>query len=599
MSRLTHRAWLAAVALAAALAVAPGTVSADPSPRIYTIVIDGLLGSKVDQGKAPFISSLLAGQGANATYFPSSRSVFPAETNPNHTAMLSGADSGSSGVAGNGFGIYAPLESDEDCTTTGPFDFASLPSLTSGEDRGCSQAELSPTAIKRQGNPRDQVSAVVMGKPKLGKIFSTRRIDPDAFDADYLWAPCDSGDDDDDAYCEQVPTNPVTGYAIDDRTVMDEVIETIRRGVPVAGETRRPDFTFVNLPQVDSAGHATGTGPVYDTVIAQADDEIERLVGELKQRGEWERSVLIVVSDHGMDETPEKVSLTAALTDAGIPEDRFAIQQNGSVDMLYLADRTDPGRFDLLSRMREVITGTGGVAEALYREPNPTDGGTANTVSGVHPDWGSDGERNGDLFITSVDGAAFSDPSSTSNPLPGNHGAPQTAGNFLAVFGGGPLVRQGTAGEDGEPTNADLASTTMGLLGLFPTENNEGNFLADAFSDSRLRQVARPIRPPLKIRKAGKGRGKGAIRLPRLKPRDRKTIYRLDWAPEGGSFDLEARRRFGAVRKRGRWESLLRGTEQTSVLVRGRKGQRYNFRIRARSAADIPGRWRLKAPKLR
>lgn len=593
-ARFTATLLLAALAVLAWIAPA----SADPPPRVYAVVIDGLEGDKVDAGKAPFISSLLAGQGANATYFSESRSVFPAETNPNHTAMLSGADSGSSGIAGNAFGIYAPLESDESCTTTGPFDLASLPTLTSGEDRSCSQAELVFQSIKRQGNPHEQVSAVIMGKPKLGKIFSTQRIDPPSFDADYLWAPCDSGDPDDDAYCEQVPINPITGYAIDDATVMDEVIETIRRGVPVDGEMRRPDFTFVNLPQVDSAGHASGTGSLYDTAIAQADDEIERLVGELRERGEWERSVLVVVSDHGMDETPQKVSLTEALTEAGISEDRFAIQQNGSVDMVYLADRTDSERFELLRRMREVIIGTDGVAEALYRESNPTDGGTAHTVSGTHPGWGSDGERNGDIFVTSVDGVAFTDPSPTSNPIPGNHGAPQTAGSFLAISGGGPLVRQGVAGST-TPTNADLASTTMGLLGLFETTDDEGSFLADAFRDRRLRKIARPIRPPLKIRKTTLGRGADAVALPKLRRKKPKRVYRLEWTPEGGSFDLDVRRRFGAVRKRGRWKPLFGATEQTSLLVRGNKGQRYKFRIRARSAADIPGARRFKAPKFR
>ena len=126
---------------------------------------------------------------------------------------------------------------------------------------------------------------------------------------DHLWAPCSSGADD-DSYCGQVPTNPATGYAVDDKTVMDEVLRTIREGV---GPTpRRPDFTFVNLPQVDSGGHAFGTGPAYDVAIAQADDQIERLVSELRVRGEWDRTVLVLLSDHSMDTTLKKTNLTGA-----------------------------------------------------------------------------------------------------------------------------------------------------------------------------------------------------------------------------------------------------------------------------------------------
>ena len=64
----------------------------------------------------------------------------------------------------------------------------------------------------------------------------------------------------DDEYCESVPTNPITGYAVDDATVMDEVIRTIDEGVDDGeGAPRRPDFTFVNPHQVDSAGRRRPT----------------------------------------------------------------------------------------------------------------------------------------------------------------------------------------------------------------------------------------------------------------------------------------------------------------------------------------------------
>jgi hypothetical protein len=98
---------LSAIALVAV--AAPANAAAE-RPLVYVIVLDGLEGEKIEQGKAPFISSLLAGEDANATYFPRSSSVLPAETNPNHTAMTSGAYPESSGIAANAFAIYAPLE---------------------------------------------------------------------------------------------------------------------------------------------------------------------------------------------------------------------------------------------------------------------------------------------------------------------------------------------------------------------------------------------------------------------------------------------------------------------------------------------------------
>jgi hypothetical protein len=59
--------------------VAPAVASAE-RPIVYAVVIDGLDGDRVDQGKAPFISSLLA---ERANYYRESRSVMIAETNPN------------------------------------------------------------------------------------------------------------------------------------------------------------------------------------------------------------------------------------------------------------------------------------------------------------------------------------------------------------------------------------------------------------------------------------------------------------------------------------------------------------------------------------
>jgi phosphonoacetate hydrolase len=475
--------WLG-ISLAAVLMIAPAVARAE-RPIVYAVVIDGLDGDRVDDGKAPFISSLL---GERATYYRESRSVMIAETNPNHVAMMTGAYGNASGLPGNAFAIYAPLASEDSCQTTGPVDETRLPSVTSGESSGCLLAETVFGAIRRQGNPDGLLTAAVLGKPKLGRIFA-------GGDVDHLWAPCSSGADD-DSYCGQVATNPVTGYAIDDRTVMDEVLRTIREGIGPA--KRRPDFTFVNLPQVDSAGHATGTGPGYDAAIMQADQEIGRLVSELRSRGEWERTVLVLLSDHSMDTTLQKTNLTSAFEGGGISGDDFVVVQNGSVDMVYLANRQAPGRFELLDRMRERALATDGVNEALYREPNPDDGRRAHTLDGTHPGWRLAGARTGDLVVTHAPAGAFSDPGSFDNPLAGNHGGPQTRDNFFAVTGGGPGVRSqtllgsqdqffdDTLANPGQAENVDVAPTVMGLFGLAAPRDSAGRFLSEAFDLCRI-----------------------------------------------------------------------------------------------------------------
>jgi arylsulfatase A-like enzyme len=269
---------------------------------------------------------------------------------------------------------------------------------------------------------------------------------------------------------------------------------------------RRPDFTFVNLPQVDSAGHGSGTGPAYDPAIVQADHEIQRLLDELRARGEWRRTVLILLSDHSMDTTLEKTNLTGAFESDGISGDDFVVVQNGSVDMIYLAKRQAAGRFELLRRMRERALATAGVSEALYREPNPEDGGDAHTLGARHPAWRIAGVRTGDLVVTHAPGGAFSDPGLFDNPLAGNHGGPQTRDNFFAVTGGGSGVRRqtlsgsqdplfdDTLSNPGQAENVDVAPTVMGLLGLAAPLDNAGRVLSEAFNLKALPGRGAPAR---------------------------------------------------------------------------------------------------------
>ena len=385
------------------------------------------------------------------------------------------------------------------CQTTGPFNFRVLPNTTSGENANCPQAQFVFEAIKRQGAGRRIRTAAIFGKPKLGLIFGGENVRSGRHDADFLWAPCDDGPTDDD-YCEDVPTNPITGYAIDDATVMDQVIETIDQGIG-PGTKRRPDFTFVNLPQVDSAGHISGTGASYQAAIMMADAEIERLVQKLRERGEWSRTALIIVSDHSMDTVPQKVSLTDALTGGGIPDTAFTIVQAGSADYVYLADRRAQSRFALLKRMRQIALATPGVADAFYREANPRDANRAHTINKTYPGYA--GPRTGDLLVFSKPGQAFGDSGSQIFVLPGMHGAPQTSDNFMAVLGGGKLVRFLTvrgSGHEAGANNMDVASTAMGLFGLFPTADNRGHFLSAAFSRKALLARSRPLPPKLQIR---------------------------------------------------------------------------------------------------
>jgi Type I phosphodiesterase / nucleotide pyrophosphatase len=569
---------------------APAAVAAE-RPVVYVVVIDGLDGDRVDQGRAPFISSLLADSG---TYYQESRSVMIAETNPNHVAMMTGAYGGSSGIPGNAFAVYAPLQSHDTCAATGPPDRSKRPAVTSGQSPTCLKAQSVFEAIKRQGNPEELTTAAIFGKPKLGRIFAGKFFDGRNRDVDYMWAPCSSGADDDE-YCDDVATNPATGYAADDKTVMDEVLRVSRQGAATPGGIRRPDLFFVNLHQVDSAGHGTGTGGVYDAAIAQADDQIERLVTDLKSRGQWSRSVLIMVSDHSMDTTLKKTTLASRFESAGIAESDYVVVQDGSADAVYLADRTSAGRFELLERLRAAALGTEGVDEALYREPNPADGGRAHTIDAAHPAWNLAGERSADLLVTHEPAGAFSDPGSFDNPLAGNHGGPQTTDNFFAIAGGGQAVRaQSLAGSaappryddtranPGQAENVDVAPTVMGLFGLLPARDSQGRFLRESFDLERMPGGGEPaLRPTLRVRQVRQPRRRrGGRRSAAAARRSSCTRrYRVEAGPAGGLYDVQVRS------GRRPYRALLTRASRRRVVFRGSRGRRYRLRARLYAAS--------------
>ena len=177
----------------------------------------------------------------------------------------------------------------------------------------------------------------------------------------------------------------------------------------------------MNLHQVDSAGHVFGRGPAYDQAVALADDEIERLVTTLRGLGEWERTVLIVLSDHSMDQVPTKVNL-ASCSKTPVSPPRPSTRCRATTG--WPPTSTSPtGRAGTASRccgqMREALAAHPAVSDALYREPNPEDGGAGHTLARVRPEWHVEGERSGDILVTAKSGTVFASHGQLDEPRPG------------------------------------------------------------------------------------------------------------------------------------------------------------------------------------
>jgi ectonucleotide pyrophosphatase/phosphodiesterase family member 5 len=463
--RLRHkrlRAVLPAVGLVgvAALAPLPATAQDIEKLRVYVVVIDGLNTEEVPL--MPFLSSLAA----EGTHYPEARSVMIAETTPNHVAMVTGVYPDRNGIVANAF---PDTETGEAEASNGQPEQLEADSLFTLVERQCP----------------DLFTAAVTSKNYLYTVMNHDRTGDGQVDADYNFANLD-----DPTY---IPSP--AGLTPDERT-LEVAREVVRRD--------DPDFLFVNLGAVDRSGHAdplgndvlpTGGRPAFrDTLRTITDTNLRLFVEELKLQGTWDSTALLVAVDHSMDwSLPlDTVSLSGAFEADPLLAGEVLAAQNGGAGLYSLRDRGAAQADERLARMREIAVGTDGVDEALYREPNPLDGGEEHWVGAVHPDWHQTSPRSGDLLVTVEDGRRVTEPSATSNPIPGNHGMPSTLRIPMVVAGGAdlgvvqqridasadPFVREAQSAE-----NIDVAPTVAWLMGLQPPDGGfDGRPLTEAFA---------------------------------------------------------------------------------------------------------------------
>lgn len=231
-------------------------------------------------------------------------------------------------------------------------------------------------------------------------------------------------------------------------------------------EAERPRLVMSWWHGTDGVGHASGPAhPAVARQLAAQDRELGRLFAGLDERGIWDRTTVIVVSDHGMAEVNEAIDLGAVLGADGI---RARVMSGGGVAHVYLEDPTQAG---LTVRRLNAIAGV----RAFSGPELPAE------LRGHHP------RRTGDVV-------AFTDPPRTFYRLNGmertwvmfrgllghkrgTHGYdpehPEMAAVFLALGRG---VSPGH--ELGSPRAIDVAPTVARLLGIEAPASSEGSPIA-------------------------------------------------------------------------------------------------------------------------
>lgn len=448
-SRVPRRTCLAAAlltALVAALTVGRGEA------RVLLIVVDGLDAREVNDHATP----RLAAAWRASPWCPEARSLasMPTRTNSNHATLLTGVEPEIHGVTGNAvwdrkarrvrkLGVAADL-------------------LT----------ETTFTIARRVG--RGLRTAAAVGKPKLGTMFSadgTRQNAPDE-----LWDARNASD---------ASRDEVTGYAYDATTLV-----AARSLVEHAGA----EFLFVNLSDVDRVSHGSGPhSPQAAETRRRTDAALGSFLDWLSSRPDWPSTTVIVTADHGFDTmTHPPIRFGDVLRKRGVLG--LTAVGDGGIGHVYLEPRTAPARPDaLLAAARRTALATPGIQEALYRRPNPVDGGATHTIATVHPDWHIDHERSGDLVLVTELGHQIVDGSAYEADLTGNHGGPAERAVPVIVVGGAPI---GSGEGCDDVSAADIGRTVQACLDLPEPQQLDRRAVPNAARGRILAGICPPTRLP-------------------------------------------------------------------------------------------------------
>ncbi len=471
----------------------------EPEFNTFVIVLDGLEPELISPVITPNIWALTHG-GASATTYTRATASMTSETNANHVGMMTGLPGALHGIVANNFFNRAtnarqPME---------------RPSLI--------LADTLFDAIERQ-KPWLRTAAV-MGKEKLRLLFdctaaSSGDCEPSAANPegalvshvrpDFLIGASTNPQGIITDPHHHAPAEPASGSGITlDHAIMDQLIELHR--------TEDPDFTLVNLGQIDALQHAGGAkGPLGLTAVTNADVQIGRLIESLKTAGKWQHSIVILTADHSFSDldgvgdaagnddvrasnpiaghaTGSRVVLTESFTDPGIAE---MVAHGGSAS-IYLDDPSDAAlASSLAARARQMTDALGRKSVAAAYCRLASDG-----CPKIPAAWGLDTARIGEVLLTADDEHVFlRTRAEASGALSGHHGGPTSLPVPLIVASGGSYVRSRVVG--GPVTSRDIAPTVGWIYGItgpdglpFPGANPWSKRLAGAFSKNPFQAQA-------------------------------------------------------------------------------------------------------------
>jgi predicted AlkP superfamily pyrophosphatase or phosphodiesterase len=445
--------------LFAALACARAATSAAPPPalartagasvdRVIVVSVDGLMpGTYAEPDAHGLAVPTLREMARSGAWSPGARSVFPTVTYPAHTTMVTGVEPARHGVVTNS--AWDPEERNQDGWRWYAEDIA-VPTLwDAARAAGLKVALVNwPVTVGaradwlvpeywRAGTADDAKLTRALSTPGLLARVAERYPD--------LW-------------------NKLTPPHVSDEATADIVVDLLER--------EQPNLVLAHIWQTDDAQHAHGPGsPEARAAVENADRQVGRVVAAARRSAAWERTVVVVVSDHGFAKAGRLVAPGPMLRDAGlvtIGENghptawRAAFVSSGGTGFFYVADGDGGGASDpgggATGALRSLLQGLVGAADGgvarLYEAPDlRARGGDPRAAFGIEaaPGFSFRGGYQGQTYPTAAGQL-------------GQHGFDPERADMRAslIFFGGPVRsrRLDAAGL------IDLAPTVARLLGF-------------------------------------------------------------------------------------------------------------------------------------
>lgn len=216
------------------------------------------------------------------------------------------------------------------------------------------------------------------------------------------------------------------------------------------------DFATLYFSDVDSAGHASGPdSAAVNAAIASVDRALARLIDGLKAAGLWQRTTLVVVSDHGMSHVPTDQIIQGQALIKAFPSARW--QWTGATSGLSLGGESADAVLAALAQAPQL--------QCWPKARVPTRFG------------GMDHRRVPDVVCLAAPGWAVSD-RMLSFPIPGQHGFdpdhPEMHGLFIAH---GTRIRPKPLAE---VSSLEVYPLLAALLGIRPAPHDGEGWLARA-----------------------------------------------------------------------------------------------------------------------